>query len=33
MEGNGRMTQANGSMYQGSWANGMANGHGTFVDS
>ena len=33
MEGNGRMTQANGSMYQGQWANGMANGAGTFVDS
>ena len=27
------MTQANGSIYQGQWSNGMANGRGTFVDS
>jgi len=27
------MTQANGDTYQGQWANGMANGYGTFIDS
>ena len=33
MQGMGRMIQANGSVYQGQWLNGMANGRGTFIDS
>jgi hypothetical protein len=30
--GKGRMTHANGDIYQGEWKNDMANGFGTFVD-
>lgn len=30
--GKGRMTHANGDIYQGNWENGKANGHGVFVD-
>jgi hypothetical protein len=31
--GKGRMTHANGDIYQGNWQNGKANGHGIFVDT
>ena len=33
MSGTGRMTQANGDIYQGDWARDMANGQGIFVDT
>lgn len=30
--GKGRMTYANGDIYQGDWVNGKAQGNGVFVD-
>lgn len=28
----GRMTHANGDIYQGKWQDGKANGHGVYID-
>lgn len=31
-QGLGRMTHANGNIYQGQWHDGKANGNGVFID-
>ena len=32
LNGKGRMTHANGDIYQGEWLDGKAHGQGVFVD-